>query len=278
MKLSTPSNWTDTGQDDPFFSALAEAEHAILMLDYDGTLAPFREDRLKTSFYPGVKKRINKLMEVDAAELVFISGRNAAELRSLLALEKPVDIWGSHGREHLAANGHYFVTPLTLGEESILHHVRSVLEREYDPANLEVKPNSVAIHWRNGSIKKAEVEKRVREVYQEATSDKLKDGNTNLLQFDGGLEVRAGEGGKGFAVQSILETLPRSTMAAFLGDDTTDEDAFKVLRSEPFASQSLPVLVRNEARPTYARCWIRPPEQLLQFLDTWLHTRESRSR
>jgi len=52
---------------------------------------------------------------------------------------------------------------------------------------------------------------------------------------------------------------------AYLGDDLTDEDAFRAL-----AGRGLRALVRAELRPSEADVWIRPPGELLAFLDRWL--------
>ena len=46
--------------------------------------------------------------------------------------------------------------------------------------------------------------------------------------------------------------------------DLTDEDAFRAI-----ALRGLAVLVRPELRETAAACWLRPPEELLEFLDRW---------
>ena len=52
---------------------------------------------------------------------------------------------------------------------------------------------------------------------------------------------------------------------AYLGDDRTDEDAFRALQG-----RGLTVLVRQELRPTSAELWLRPPDELMHFLNDWL--------
>ncbi len=247
------------------------------MLDYDGTLAPFREDRLQTQFYPGVRARLDRLSAINGDKLVFISGRNARELRDLMALTKPVDIWGSHGRELLEANGSYSIAPLTRDEETVLNETRNTLEKEYDTAILELKPNSIAVHWRKAGARKDEVEARMGQLFEKICLNSVQ-GRVNLLAFDGGLELRAGDGNKGSAVRSIVEKLPEDTLASFLGDDVTDEDAFEVLQEEPYKARTCSALVRDKSRPSYAQLWVRPPAELLQFLDVWIQARENRSR
>jgi trehalose-6-phosphatase len=53
--------------------------------------------------------------------------------------------------------------------------------------------------------------------------------------------------------------------AAYLGDDLTDEDAFKAIKGK-----GIGVLVRSELRPTAADIWLTPPKDLLEFLSVWL--------
>ena len=272
----TPLRWNELQKNHPFFHGLALTPCAVLMLDYDGTLAPFREDRLQTQFYPGVRARLDRLSSIKDDRLVFISGRNARELRDLMSLSRPVDIWGSHGRELLAANGDYCIAPLTGDEENVLSSVGKALESEYGEEILELKPNSVAVHWRKATSRKDEVEARVRQLYEQIKGNRQFEGVINLLTFDGGLELRAGEGNKGFAVRSILQKLPSDTMASFMGDDITDEDAFEIFEEEQYRSRSCAVLVRDRPRPSCASLWIRPPAELLEFLDMWIQARENR--
>jgi trehalose-phosphatase len=69
---------------------------------------------------------------------------------------------------------------------------------------------------------------------------------------------------KGFVVDTVLREMDTDTVAAYLGDDLTDEDAFKAING-----RGLPVLVRGEFRPTAARCWLKPADELLAFLRRW---------
>ena len=53
-------------------------------------------------------------------------------------------------------------------------------------------------------------------------------------------------------------------VASYLGDDLTDEDAFRALKG-----RGLSVLVRNELRETLADIWLKPPGELIDFLLKW---------
>ncbi len=87
----------------------------------------------------------------------------------------------------------------------------------------------------------------------------------HLLPFDGGLELRPTDRTKGTAVGQILAEEPATVPAAYLGDDLTDEDAFAAVGNRGFS-----ILVRTEVRASCARFWLRPPEELLEFLDAWI--------
>lgn len=97
-------------------------------------------------------------------------------------------------------------------------------------------------------------------------------GGLELLEFDGGVELRVSGRNKGSVVREVLAEEPTDAAVAYLGDDWTDEDAFRALRG-----RGLGVLVRDELRPTAAELWIRPPHQLVEFLDRWRAALSARS-
>ena len=82
---------------DLFFNALKRAEQSALLLDYDGTLAPFTAERSQAVPYAGVRERLNKLLHMSRTRLVIVSGRGIEEVLSLLSLEDSPEIYGLHG-------------------------------------------------------------------------------------------------------------------------------------------------------------------------------------
>jgi trehalose-6-phosphatase len=87
----------------------------------------------------------------------------------------------------------------------------------------------------------------------------------HLAPFDGGLELHAPGKNKGDAVQTILREAGDGAAAAYLGDDQTDENAFSAIKGKGLSG-----LVRSEPRPTIADICLRPPDELLEFLQDWL--------
>ncbi|HYX19436.1 MAG TPA: trehalose-phosphatase, partial [Thermoanaerobaculia bacterium] len=82
--------------------------------------------------------------------------------------------------------------------------------------------------------------------------------------FDGGLELRPRGFHKGLVVQRAFAEFGTDAAVAYLGDDATDEDAFAALRG-----RGLPVLVRGAPRRTRADARLRPPDEVLEFLEAW---------
>ncbi|MCD6525558.1 MAG: hypothetical protein J7K75_01025 [Desulfuromonas sp.] len=95
-----------------FWRQLATAKKAILMLDYDGTLAPFRVEREQAVPYPGVRELLTAIQADTETRLVIISGRAIDDLLPLLAFNPPPEIWGCHGWERLDAFGQRLVAQL----------------------------------------------------------------------------------------------------------------------------------------------------------------------
>lgn len=232
------------------------------MLDYDGTLAPFHVDRFAATPYPGVPERLETLSGLASVRLVLISGRPARELRTLLPASTKAEIWGSHGWEQLNSDGRYRLLPLEAVQGAALQRVAEEMTALGFAEALEVKPASLAIHWRN--VPPA-TQEQIRSSIQTVFNRIAQPGGLHLLPFDGGLELRSTDRTKGTAVREILEQEPAAVPLAYLGDDLTDEDAFAALESRGFS-----ILVRTEVRASFAQFWLRPPKELLEFLDAWI--------
>jgi trehalose-phosphatase len=257
-----PPSWANSAEAAALWERLPSVGHSLLMLDYDGTLAPFHVDRFAAVPYPGVAGRLAALSGLPHVRLVLISGRPAHELRSLLPSETKAEIWGSHGWEQLKSDGSYELFALDRGQRAALDQVGLEMTALGFPEALEVKPASLAIHWRSVAPARQE---QIRCSVESIFSRLAQPNGMHLLPFDGGLELRPTDRTKGTAVEQILAQEPAAVPVAYLGDDLTDEDAFAAVGNRGFS-----ILVRTEVRTSCARFWLRPPEELLAFLDAWI--------
>jgi trehalose-phosphatase len=237
------------------------------MLDYDGTLAPFHVDRFAATPYPGVEERLAILSTLSQVRLVLVSGRSARELHDLLPSGIRVEIWGSHGRERLGSGGTYELFALSPVQQAALEQVGLEMSALGFSKTLEAKPTSLAIHWRRFE---PAMQERIRSLVQSVFAQIGQPAGLHLLPFDGGLELRSTDRTKGTAVKGILDDEPDGVPVAYLGDDLTDEDAFVAVGNHGYS-----ILVRSEVRASFARFWLRPPEELLAFLDGWIANSQS---
>ena len=245
-----------------FFERVATARERLLMLDYDGTLAPFHVRPERAVPYPEVAKVLEEIVQSGVTRVVIVSGRPADEVPPLLALTERPEIWGSHGWERLLPDGRRIVEqPGTEARRALAAAAGAVEATLPEGARLEHKLASIALHWRG--LPPAVVGD-LRRRATEAWDPIAKEGTLEMLAFDGGVELRTVGCNKQYAVKAVLSETAESSAVAYLGDDLTDEDAFRAVKT-----RGLGVLVRPEFRETEADLWIRPPEELVAFMRHW---------
>lgn len=244
-----------------FFRRFNSTATALLVLDYDGTLAPFQTDRHKAYPYPGIIPILDRIIRSGRTKVSIVSGRPVSEIQTLLNPLTGFDLSGAHGLEHLLSDGTYWsgeIEPETL---AVIQQEEDWLRQSGLLPITEIKPGGLAVHWRGLSASQIkDVQSRIHDKWNKF------DGvcGVKLLAFDCGIELRSAHPDKGDALRSILEKADPTAPTAFLGDDLTDEDAFRVLDG-----RGLSILVRSQYKATNASIWLRPPEELVGFLELW---------
>ena len=248
------------------FKAVAKADVSSLSLDFDGTLAPFRVDPMSVRPWSGVIALLETIQESGHTRLALISGRPAKDVAARLGMKRTPEIWGLHGAERLHPDGTIEQQKLEPQQLEALAAARSAILNAHPDFRLEEKHNSIGVHWRG--VPAPDGVAAALDAAKAKMTELLEpfglQAGLQLLRFDGGLELRAGRN-KGDALELILDELPKGTPVAYLGDDVTDEDAFRSV-----SKRGLGVLVRRHWRPTEAPVWLRPPVQLRRFLRDWV--------
>ena len=90
-----------------FLEQIRAAPVSVLLLDYDGTLAPFHVDRSRAYPYPGIVSLLDRIVRCGKTRIIIISGRSIVELGTLLAPMNSFEMWGSHGLERQLSDGSY---------------------------------------------------------------------------------------------------------------------------------------------------------------------------
>ena len=244
-----------------FLQQIRVAPESVLLLDYDGTLAPFHVDRSLAYPYHGVVSLLDSIMRRGKTRVIIISGRPIVELRTLLTPLADLEMWGSHGLERQLSDGSYNRVQVSEEDALSLKEAEEWVVAAGLLSTAEIKLGGIAIHWRG--LPPAEARK-IQALAQDGWTPLSERSGLKLLQFEAGLELRVSHPDKGDAVESILADLHTEVPMAYLGDDLTDEDAFQVL-----SGRGLPILVRADYRETIARAWLRPPKELIAFLEQW---------
>ena len=219
-------------------------------------------DRNRAFPYPRAISILEKIAQAGRTKVIIISGRPIVELRAFLAPMNNLEMWGTHGLERQLSNGSYSCVPINEEDAEALAKAQEWIVAAGLLSRAEIKLGGIAIHWRG--LSRAEA-KNVQSLTLDGWRKIVEQSRLKLLQFEAGLELRVSRPDKGDAVTTILADLEPRAPVAYLGDDLTDEDAFRVLNG-----QGLTVLVKDIYRETNADTWIRPPRELIDFLERWL--------
>jgi len=203
-----------------------------LFLDYDGTLSPIAATPEKAKLPRGMKVLLQRLSRMLSLRLAVISGRALRDVKKMVGIRDFVYA-GNHGLE---AKGPAvrFINPAARGARVYMRDIRNKLRgrlRHIPGALVEDKGLTLSIHFRLAAKKNiAKVRNIVTIVTRPFTKRKK-------IVVRGGkkvLEIRPRcAWGKGDIVAWLLKHYRASSAAPlYIGDDLTDEDAFRMLRAK----------------------------------------------
>jgi trehalose-phosphatase len=241
--------------------AVATASHRLLMLDYDGTLAPFHDHRGAARPERGVWNRIERIARLCGTTVAVISGR---PLHDLIALAGglPVTLVGEHGWAMRRPGGHIEEHSLPPESSSRLQRAAEEADAAGWSGHLERKRASIVLHTRGLPPDQAEALLRAGRATWQAHAAH---GDLWLQAIDGGLELRARARDKGVAARELITASPVGVLAVYLGDDATDEDAFREVRGTGFG-----IRVGRGERATLAGGRLPSVEAVALFLEQWV--------
>ena len=240
---------------------IAQTEHLLVALDFDGTISPIVDHADDARPLPRSATAFAGLAALPRTTTALISGRALASLRAVAS--PPVDtlLIGSHGAEAWLGPGS---AELTLDEDqrALLAEVRGILEEIVEQAPgtlLEDKPAGVVLHTRLATPDVADdAVAAARAVLQDRRGVFLKNGKRVL-------ETSVVNASKGEGV-TFLRQITGATAVLFAGDDTTDEDA--LARLEPGD-----VGVKVGLDFTQAQYRVEAPVHVAELLETLLQER-----
>jgi alpha,alpha-trehalase len=249
----------------------------FLCLDFDGTLSEIVPHPADARPLSGVGEVLIALARDPARITVaIISGRQIAEVRRMLGVERGVLFAGTHGLEIVGSDGVSRLAPGVEAAEADLAAARAWLARNVATTEgfvIEDKRIAIAVHYRMVDPALAHERCAALRNFVEAKTPGLRILPGKMIDE----LLPRGVGGKGRAIRTLLQecAYPKS-VPVYFGDDTTDEDAFQQIRDD-----GIGVLV-GSARPSWARYRVASPSEVRRLLaelaQELLHTSKAPAR
>ncbi len=213
----------------------------VVFLDYDGTLTPIVSRPEKAVLSNSTRQTLQKLAA--QAPVTILSGRD---------LEDGFDIAGPRGlRKQIATD---FLPILEAAGRELNEKLAGI-----PGALVERKRFSIAAHYRQANENAAaKVQRAVNKVAAQHPQLRLLVGK-KVYELQPDIDWN-----KGKALLWLLEMIssePREIFPIYVGDDLTDEDAFRVIKQ-----CGLGIVVSEEPRPTAARYALKTPAEVDRFL------------
>ncbi|MBU4602688.1 trehalose-phosphatase, partial [bacterium] len=239
-------------------------EKAVFFFDYDGTLTPIVERPDLAKISPEMKEIIRQLSL--KYKLAIVSGRGRRNLQTLVDIPG-IFYAGDHGLDIIGPDIS-MIHPKVKKFLPLIQNISKSLDKSLSHIPgiiVEKKKMSVAIHYRQVSKEdlpglKLPLKKILKENRE----------NIRLLKGKKVVEFLPNiEWNKGKAVLWILNTLGldwSEHKIFYLGDDTTDEDAFRILRT-----RGTSILIAEKAQKSAADFRLSSPEEVKYWLKYFLN-------
>jgi trehalose 6-phosphate phosphatase len=233
----------------------------LLLMDYDGTLTPIMERPEDAALSADMKRILSKLLK--SYPMAIISGRALKDIRKLVGLRK-IYYAGNHGLE-IDGPGLKLVKPEAKKMASTVSEICGDLKVELgniDGVIVEDKGLTASVHYRLVAPEKLGELKRI---FTRITKPHIMAGRIKIARGKKVLEIRPNiDWNKGKAVLWIIDALkPRGgVLPIYLGDDKTDEDAFRALKSK-----GITILVSNTPKKSKAEYFLRDVNEVKAFLE-----------
>ncbi len=229
-----------------------------VFLDYDGTLTPIVEDPAQATLPDETREVIRRLAE--HYPVAIISGRDLGDVQKMVGIDN-IAYAGSHGFDILGPGGRFrdqkmgkrFLPVLERAEKELDNIVKDI-----PGARVERKRFAIAVHYRQ--VEKANVgtlERRFDEVLSHYP-ELRKSAGKKVFELLPGIDWD-----KGRALLYLLEVLYADSsrvLPLYIGDDVTDEDAFRAIGDQGIA------IAVGEKRRTAAHYTLRDTDEVARFL------------
>ncbi|MCQ9207915.1 MAG: trehalose-phosphatase [Omnitrophica bacterium] len=239
-------------------------KHILLCLDFDGTLVPIYPRPQDALLEENVRSGLVKLSSCKFFSIGIISGRALKDIKEKVKI-KHLIYAGNHGLE-IAYRGKIFIYPPAKKYIPLIIEIGKKLTRAlraFPQAVLERKGLSLSLHYR---LVKLEKLSKLRKIFFKLLKPYLAVGKVKLTHGKKVWEVRPSiKWDKGKAFLWLKDKLKsRDLFSIYIGDDLTDEDAFRAVNK--IGGLSILVGRRKSSQAKYYLKNIQDTQKLLRVL------------
>ncbi|MFA5069065.1 MAG: trehalose-phosphatase [Candidatus Omnitrophota bacterium] len=234
-----------------------------IFLDYDGTLAPITQRPEHAIMSDAARTILRTLIKSEGVTVSIVSGRALSHVRRFVGL-RGVNYAGCHGLETQNASAGLPAIDRT-GVRSCIRSVRRLLERKLpgvvdpDSVDIEDKGLILSLHYRRAEPSRV---KGLREVFLTASMPYVISGKMVVLKNKKVFELRPStKWDKGLYCMHVLRQSRKRPLPVYVGDDKTDETAFKVLRHI-----GITVFVKGERKTSSAEFYVHSTNEVINLL------------
>ncbi|WP_049898944.1 trehalose-phosphatase [Halococcus agarilyticus] len=215
------------GTDEPLATIadrLAAADGLYFCTDFDGTLSAIEADPDAPEIAPDNREALRTLRDHDRVRVAVISGRELADLRPRVGVEG-IAYAGNHGLE-VFRDGEITVHPVAKKRQRDLEHIVDDLDDRLSDTDCFVEDKSVSatIHYRAAPDRREAVHEAVAEAVERIAPDGFERSiGKEIVELTPAVAWDKG------AALSLLTADFEEWLSVYVGDDTTDEAAFRAL-------------------------------------------------
>ncbi|MBU4346356.1 MAG: trehalose-phosphatase [Candidatus Omnitrophica bacterium] len=254
------------------FKKKLDNKYIILFLDYDGTLTPIVNSPAQAVIPVKIKELLSRLSQNPGCKLAIISGRALGDIKKMVGLENIIYA-GNHGLE-LEGPKIRFQSPIRMRFKAFLKQIKNGLTKKLSSIKgvlIEDKGLSLSIHYRLVNKKKIALLKNILHKtiisYLARKRIKTKAGKM-VLEITPPVKWDKGKVVLWLLARQRIFTAGKPFMPVYVGDDKTDEDAFKVLKDKGLA------IFVGRPRKSHAGYYLKNTQETARFLKKILELNE----
>ncbi len=244
----------------------------LLFLDYDGTLTPIAKTPEKAVISREAKDLLNRLSKKSYCLVAIISGRSLSDIKTVVGIED-ITYAGNHGLE-IEGPKIKFESQVSPRLKSIIRHIYEDAVSKFSKIKgvlIEDKGLTISVHYRLVDGKDIQ---EFLSIFNEITGpyivrDKIKiNSGKKVYEIKPPVQWDKGKVVLWLMARQQFVSGKNKILPVYIGDDVTDEDAFKVLKRK-----GLTIFVGNP-ESSAADYYLKDAQEVARFLHLTLELKD----